>query len=145
MLIRVALAIVFIYHGLGKIQNLSQTVGFFGSSGLPQVLAYLVTAIEFFGGIFMLLGIFTTVAGIGITAVMIGAILTVHLKQVLGTGFTIQSLIGAIELPLTLLLTALAIAFAGPGSFTIAKLLSPKKELEKNKKSPQQTTPEKSA
>lgn len=140
LLIRIALAIVFISAGSGKLVNLSQTVGFFGSAGLPAPLAYLVTAIEFFGGIFMLLGIFTTLSGIGIAAVMVGAIFTVHLKQVLGAGFTIQALIGAIQLPLTLLLSALSVAIAGPGSYTVTTLFRKKKETEVKKETPIQTT-----
>ena len=145
LLIRIALAVVFISAGSGKLGNLPKTVEFFGSVGIPAIITYLVAAIEFLGGIAMLLGIFTTVSGIGIAAVMIGAIITVHIKQVPADNFTLQSLIGAIQLTLTLLLNALAIAIAGPGSFTITKLFAPKKKPGENKKSPQQTTPEKSA
>lgn len=140
LLIRIALAVVFISAGSGKLANLSQTVEFFGSVGIPAAITYLVAGIELLGGIAMLLGIFTTVSGIGIAVVMVGAIVTVKLKQVLGADFTLQGLIGALQPDLTLLLTALAVVFAGPGSYTVAKLLGKKKETDAKKETPSQTT-----
>lgn len=146
LLIRIALAVVFISAGSGKLANLAQTVEFFASVGLPAVITYLVAGIELLGGIAMLLGIFTTASGIGIAAVMVGAIFTVHLKQVLGADFSIQALIGAIQLPITLLLTALAAAIAGPGAYTVIKLFGKKKETDAKKEVQGQTaTPEKTA
>jgi len=51
LLIRIALAIVFIAHGWQKLQNSSGVVGFFGSLGFAPIFAYLVIIIELLGGI----------------------------------------------------------------------------------------------
>lgn len=113
-LVRLGLAAVFIVHGWGKFAHMEATVGFFGTIGLPALVAYLVAAIELLGGIALLLGIGTTFAGIGLAIVMIGAIVKVKWAQ----GFS-----GGWEFDLVLLLSALAVAAAGPGCISIHKLL----------------------
>lgn len=117
LLIRVALALVFIVHGWAKIADMAGTVGFFGSIGLPAFLAYVVAAIEFLGGIAMLLGVFTGWAGILLALVMAGAIATVKLKA----GF-----LGGYEFDLTLFLAAIAVSLAGPGAYTVKSLFKRK-------------------
>ena len=115
LLIRLAVGGVFIAHGLQKVLNLDMTVGFFTTLGLPAFLAYVVTAIELLGGIAVLLGLWTEIAGILIALVMVGAIYTVKGKA----GF-----FGGYELDLTLMLAALALAVSGPGRYTVKRLLS---------------------
>lgn len=117
-LVRLSLAIVFIYHGVDKIQNMDGVVGFFGSLGLPPVFAYLVTASELLGGLAMLLGVATACAGLLLAAVMAGAIYLVKFSK----GFAG----GGYELDLTLLLISLAIVFLGPGCYTISCLFGKK-------------------
>lgn len=119
LLIRVALALVFIVHGWAKLADLSGTVGFFGSIGLPAFLAYVVAAIEFLGGIAMLLGVFTGWAGILLALVMAGAIATVKLKA----GF-----VGGYEFELTLFLAAIAVSLVGPGMYTVKRLFAKREE-----------------
>lgn len=115
LLIRLAVGGVFIAHGLQKVLDLDMTVGFFTTVGLPAFLAYVVTAIELLGGIAVLLGLWTEIAGILIALVMVGAIYTVKGKM----GF-----LGGYELDLTLMLAALALAVSGPGRYTVKRLLS---------------------
>lgn len=112
LLVRVALGLVFIVHGWQKVSNLTGTVGFFGSIGLPAFLAYVVAAIEFLGGLAILLGIWTRVVGVLLAAVMVGAIVTLKFKA----GFS-----GGYEFDLTLLLIALAMSFSGPGRYAISR------------------------
>ena len=112
-ILRLALAAVFITHGWMKVADLAGTVGFFGTLGLPALLAYLVSAVELLGGIAMLLGVFPQAGGFLLALVMVGAIWTVKWSK----GF-----VGGYELDLTLLASALAIALSGTGRYTI-KLL----------------------
>jgi putative oxidoreductase len=58
------------------------TMGFLtDQGGLPAPIAALVIIIEFFAPIGLVLGLATRVAALGIVAVMLGAIFTVHLEH----------------------------------------------------------------
>ena len=58
---RVLLSILFIVAGYGKITALGGTAGYFGSMGLPlpMVTAVIVAVVELFGGLAILVGLFT--------------------------------------------------------------------------------------
>lgn len=111
-LIRLALAIVFIYHGWGKLHNLAGTVQFFNSVGLPVYFAYLVAFIEFLGGIMMLLGVWIRPVAWLFAAIMIGAIAFVKGSH----GFA------GYEFELTLLIASLAVAYLPVGKFSYRRL-----------------------
>lgn len=121
LLIRLGLAAVFLTHGISKFQNLDQTTAFFGMLGLSAFWVYLVATVETLGGAAMLLGYFSRFAGALLAVVMVVAIALAKWKM----GF-----LGGYELDLTLLLAALGIAFAGPGTMTVTgcKECFPKKE-----------------
>jgi putative oxidoreductase len=112
LLVRLGLGLIFIIHGAQKWMDLEGTAGFFGMIGLPapQVMAYLVAFVELFGGIAVLLGLFTRIASGLISLVMLGAIITVKAAK----GF-----IGGYELDLMLLLVALSLVFSGPGAWAV--------------------------
>ncbi len=112
LLIRFGLAAVFIVHGLMKFQNMDMTVGFFSGLGLPAFMAYLVTAVETFGGIAMLIGYKARIAGYLLAIVMVVAIIMVKMS----VGF-----VGGFEFDLMLLLAALGIALSGAGRYAIEK------------------------
>ena len=112
LLIRLGLASVFIAHGYAKFADMGMTVGFFGSLGLPAVLAYAVAAGELGGGLAMLLGLFTKWAGYLLTLIMLAAIFLVKFKA----GF-----LGGYEFDAMLLFAALGVAFTGPGMYSLDK------------------------
>lgn len=117
LLIRLGLAAVFIVHGWMKLGAMDATIGFFATLGLPAALAWAVALIEFVGGIAMLLGVYTCVAGGLLAAVMLGAIIVVK-----GTmGFA-----GGYEFDVMLMLAALGVAFAGPGKYAVRITSAPK-------------------
>lgn len=106
-LIRLALAIVFIAHGVQKFSNIDQTVNFFAGLGMAPFMAYAIATAEVLGGLAMLVGVWTRKAGVVLALIMLGAISLV--KGNLG-------FFGGFELDLILLLAALAVAVApGPG------------------------------
>lgn len=107
LIIRIVVGAAFIYHGYTKIAGLTGTVGFFGQMGIPAFITYLVVIAEFFGGIAILIGLYTRIAALAIGVVMIGAIVLVHLER------------GGIELPLVFLATTLGLAFLGAGQYSI--------------------------
>ena len=79
-LLRVGLASVFLYHGLGKLPSIG---GFAETMSLPYAVAALVTFAEIAAGIGILVGGFgreliTRLASIAMIPVLIGAIVLVH-------------------------------------------------------------------
>jgi putative oxidoreductase len=122
LLLRVASAVVFLYHGS------SILFAAFGGSGpakfaafmhAPVTIGYLVGIGEFFGGIGILLGIFTRISAACIAVIMIGAIVLVHFAH----GFDVAQ--GGAEFAFTQLLIALALVFTGPGEYSLAAMMPP--------------------
>lgn len=79
-LLRLALASVFLYHGIGKVAAFS---GFLEMSGLPAVVGGAVTFAELAGGLGILMGGFgreliTRLAALAMIPVLLGAIVMVH-------------------------------------------------------------------
>ena len=120
LLIRVALGVVFVLHGLQKMFVLGHAgvAGMLGQLGVPfpAVSAVLITAAEFGGGLALLNGAFTRVAAAVLAFSMLVAIGTVHISH----GFFAPA---GLEYPLTLLLASLALVITGGGAFSLDSLL----------------------
>ncbi len=107
-LLRIGLAGVFIFHGIGKVMNLG---GFSEMMGLPLAVAALVTLAELAGGVGIIVGAFTKdlitrLAGLALAPVLLGAIFMVHWGRWNFTpaeGFPM----GGMEFQVVLLFTAL--------------------------------------
>ena len=100
---------VFITHGSLKLfSGLNSFARFLQQYGVPSpdFMATLVAAVEFLGGIALILGLGTRTAAILLTIVMIVAMATVTLKA----GFA-----GGYDINLALLGGLLALLLAGPG------------------------------
>ena len=84
---RITLGVVMLPHGLQKLLGLfggagfSGTVEFFVSSGIPAFVAILIIIGESFGSIGLIAGFLSRLAALGITVIMLGAIVTVHLQN----------------------------------------------------------------
>lgn len=117
LFVRVAVGLVFIHAGWGKVSGIEQVVGFFGALGIPEWLAYVVASVEFLGGIALVLGIFVRYAGILLASIMLVAIWKVHWAN----GFSAAN--GGYENQLVLLLAALALMTSGAGKYSLARLL----------------------
>jgi putative oxidoreductase len=114
-LARLALGVVFVQTGWGKLHSLDQVTQFFQSLGIPaaSVQAPFVAGVEFFGGLALIAGLATRLAAVPLAGTMVVAILTAQLKNVHGIG----DLFGLIELVYLVLFVWLAIA--GPGALSI--------------------------
>jgi putative oxidoreductase len=115
LILRVVLGIIMIYHGWAKVTDLGGTIEGMTGMGVPAptVAAIFATVAEFVGGLLMLVGAFTDIAGLMFAIDMLGAITFVHAKN----GFSVAN--GGIEWPLVLAAAALAIALAGPGRYAV--------------------------
>ena len=81
LLIRIYLAPIFIIAGWGKLSDLDSTAYYFGEflgMPLPELMAFLAGATEFFGGIAILIGLATRWFSIPLMFTMIVAAATAH-------------------------------------------------------------------
>jgi putative oxidoreductase len=113
LIMRVALGLMFIAHGLTKVLVFTPagTAGFFESIGFPGVLAYPVMAFEVIGGVMLVLGFYTRwIAALAVVQLFVAA--TVHF----GNGWSFTNANGGWEYPIYLSVTALVVALLGEGA-----------------------------
>lgn len=118
LLLRLALGVIFIAHGFGKLKNIKGTGEWFGSIGFKPGIFWgtVVGLAEFFGGWSVLVGWYSQWGALFIAAVMIVALLW-KLKNK-------QKLIGGYELDLALLTSALLTStIPGGGMYSITYYL----------------------
>lgn len=123
LVIRIVLGIVMVAHGGQKLftYGYAGVAGSMGQMGLPapQVAAALIIAVEFFGGLLMLAGLFTRYVGAAFAFAMTIASVQVHLPN----GFFMP---GGYELTMTLGAVALGLALTGAGRFAADAYLAKK-------------------
>jgi putative oxidoreductase len=131
LILRVVLGVIFFAHGAQKVlgwfggYGLKGTVGYFVSMGMPAPVAYLTCFIEFLSGMGLLVGFLARLCGLGVAAIMIGAMITVHWQH----GFFLNAELKpgkghGIEYALALLAMGLAVLIDGAGALSIDRLLA---------------------
>ncbi len=120
LVLRLALGPIFIAHGLPKLQNPGRTAGFFGQLGIPfpEVMVWVVIAIEVVGGALLILGLGTRVVALLMAVEMVFTTLMVRAD----IGFVAQQGTGA-ELDIAIGAGALALALIGPGLLALDSVL----------------------
>ncbi|MFC4565365.1 DoxX family protein [Nocardiopsis mangrovi] len=119
LIARVAIGVIFIAHGWQKIQSgVAATGQGFASMGipLPEIAAMFAIAVEFGGGIALVVGFALPVAGVLLAVQMAGAYVFAHF----GTPLFVSE--GGYELVLALGTAALALGFTG-GGYALDRLL----------------------
>ena len=125
--LRVGVGTIMTVHGLGKLGfgplaspgGVGAFAGFLASLGipLPSVAAWVVTLVEFVGGLLLIVGLFVRFAALLVAANMTVATLVVHLPN----GFAIND--GGYEFALLLALAALSLVLSGPGTLSLERAL----------------------
>jgi putative oxidoreductase len=127
LMIRIPLGVIFIAHGSQKL------FGLFGGRGLtatlndyerflgiPPFLTAIGLAVEFFGGIAVLIGVATRTAALGLAILMLVAIARVHWANGFFINWTLTPGRGhGIEMNLALLGMSLALVTGGAGWLAI--------------------------
>lgn len=117
MILRIVLGVIFVAHGAAKMfgdGGPGAAAGFLGSLGVPvPILAsWVVTLLEFVGGMFLIVGVFVLPAAILLAIHMLLGIILVHAQSgffVIGPGA------GGVEFNLLLIAGLLSMLLGGPG------------------------------
>jgi len=116
---RIVTGWVFLWSGWGKLSDLQAVIDNFIGWHIPapQLLAPFVSGVEFFGGIFLIIGLFTRISAGALGVTMIVAIVSAKLGDV----DSLETLLGFDETEYLALFLWLAIA--GPGKLAVDEWL----------------------
>lgn len=129
--VRVIVGVIMIAHGAQKLQagpaNFGQGLAGMGVP-LPVLTGYAVTFAELIGGVLLVVGLFSRLAALLLTANLTGAIFLVNI----GVGFLTPpgAASSGVELPLALIAGLLAILLAGPGKLSLDHALGIERDAE---------------
>ena len=125
MIVRLALGIVMLPHGLQKALGLfggpgySGTMAMFTSQGMPAALAFLVILGESAGSLGLIVGFLSRIAGFGISCIMLGAIAMVHLPNGFFMNWSGKQAGEGFEYHLLVIGMSLALLIAGGGKWSV--------------------------
>jgi len=120
LILRFVAGLAFMFHGWGKIQN---PFGWMGPEApVPGILQALAALSEFGGGLAWIIGLLTPLASLGLACTMTVAVY-MH-AAVLGDSFVASKQgEGSFEPAAGYLAVALLLILAGPGKFSLDRLL----------------------
>jgi putative oxidoreductase len=125
LIVRLVIGLALAAHGAQKL------LGWFGGAGIAGMGAFLeqlgfrpgrlhaalAGIAETVGGLLLAVGLFTPLAAAALIGVMVVAVVSMHWSK----GFFVQN--GGFEYNLAIAAGALAVAFTGPGAFSLDRLL----------------------
>ena len=119
LIMRLIVGYVFLLSGWGKLINLPQMIQNFTEWGIPipKILTPFVSGVEFFGGIMLLLGLFTRIPAAMLAVVMLVAIRSAKWESV----DSLETLLGFEEA--TYFAAFMWLAISGPGAASLDRLL----------------------
>lgn len=117
LLLRVSLGILFLAHvGLKVfVFGIPGFVGYFGSLGLPAVLAYAVIVLELLGGTALILGIYAPLVALPLALELLGTIALVHGAN----GWLFSSKGGGWEFPAFWIVGLIVLYLLGDGTMAL--------------------------
>jgi putative oxidoreductase len=134
-LARLVLGIVFFAHGSQKVLGWWGGYGFAATMqlftqklGIPAPLAFLAVMAELLGGLGLIFGALSRIAAFGILAVMLVAVMTVHLPNGLFMNWTGTQKGEGIEYHLLAMALAALIILRGAGALSVDRALARRAE-----------------
>lgn len=123
--LRVITGTIFVAHGAQKlfVYGFDGVAGGFANMGIPfpTIIGPMVGLLEFFGGLALITGLLTRLAGTGLAINMLGAFLLVHLPA----GFFMPN---GYEFVLMLAASALTLTLTGAGRYSIDALMNRRRQ-----------------
>lgn len=121
LVLRITLGVAFIAHGLLKVLvfTVPGTVQFFGSLGLPAIVAYATIAAEIVGGALLILGVYSRWVALALVPVLLGAAWA-HW----GNGWVFSAQGGGWEYPVFWAMTLIVQALLGDGAYALKRAAS---------------------
>jgi len=123
---RLVMGQAFYETGSGKIANFANTVGFFSELGipLPEANAFLVSRLEFWGGLLLVVGLATRFVALGLASTMAVALATADRAAFLGAlrGTGDAGLTDVV--PFVYLLFLVWLVLFGPGAVSLDTLVA---------------------
>jgi putative oxidoreductase len=124
LLLQVVLGVIFVLHGAQKLfgafggAGISGLGTYFDKIGISPGLfwAWVVGCVEFFGGLCVLFGFLTRIAGAALVIDMTVAVFKVHFPAFFWTK-------AGLEMPMTLGVIALSLVLSGPSFLSLDRLL----------------------
>lgn len=114
LLLRLALGVIFIFHGYPKLfVNSHGTMQGFGQMGFPPYFAVIAGVLEFFGGCTLIAGLFTQIVGLLLAGEMVIALWRVHGM------FTHPMAVNNYEFPMIVGGASFALACLGAGAISL--------------------------
>jgi putative oxidoreductase len=118
LLLRVALGVIFVYHGYPKLfGHTRDAMQSFAHLGFPGYFVYIAGVIEFFGGCMLIAGLFTRLAGLLLATEMVVGLWGAH--KIIANPMAV----GNYELPLVLAVSTFALATVGAGLISFDQAL----------------------
>jgi uncharacterized membrane protein YphA (DoxX/SURF4 family) len=124
IIMRVVLGIIFLSHGVAKLQmGLGNVEAWFSSIGVPGFLAYVVAILEIVGGIMLIVGLFTRYVSALFVVMLLGAIVSAKLP----VGLLGNAQMPGYELDLGFILIALYLVVTDQSTLSVDRLIMNKR------------------
>lgn len=115
--LRLVIGFAFVMHGYPKLTNeRRKTIEFMQGKGVPSAITLLISLIEFFGGILLMVGLMTQIVA-GVLAVAM-FVITVFSVSKLGKKYLL-----GYELDIAYFTVSLTLALLGGGAFSLDRFL----------------------
>ena len=113
----------FFITGKGKLGNLEGTTGFFSELGIPfpKLNAIMAGSTECFGGLLLLVGLFSRVVSVPLIATMVVAYLTTEMEAIQSLWSDSDAFVSAA--PFLFLFAAVIVFTFGPGRYSVDGML----------------------
>jgi putative oxidoreductase len=129
-IVRLALGVVFLAHGAQKMlgwfsgRGVGGTIDLYRQMGFSEPLALLAMAVEFFGGLGLIVGFLSRIAALGIISKIAVAMLTLHVKNGFFMNWSGEQRGEGIEYDLLVIALGLVVLIHGSGALSIDQFLS---------------------